>query len=700
MALLATSCSSEAPFYSEEAGEGCLRMSVALDNSTRAYEALEYSTLRIYSDEGLIRKYSPVTDCPDNLYLAAGGYRAIVEAGDGSEATWTNKSYCGEQEFTITPKQTTTIEVVCTLINSAVRIVYDETVPAKFQEGAATYVSARDTFSKTEAENNSVPTLKYELSETRNGYFLLPEDVTKLSWGFYGTLAGDGSAVEMTSTKNNQEIVPQAGYLYTLTFKYSDTPGGSMALTVKVEEEPIASYEDSFLFSPEPTISGDGFSTANVVAYTGGDLSFTVASVNRLTDLSITAEGTTYLVMASGMVADGSADGIAYMATDDYNGVVTLSADFFAKLDSGIRSVSFVAADESAGEGKTTARIAIQGLAGAECDLWANTASLQAVITDASVTDVSVRYRRQGDSAWTTVPASLSENYTYVASVTPVWAESTNDEGFAVYSLTDGIRANNTYEYQLVIAGTGQGTVQSFSTATEQVIPYGDMESSDLTCFTQDNSAAKYWGSGNNSMTPSLCTQSSFSGMGGSHCALLTATSTFGFMAAGNLFLGTFNRPGMNGYVDFGHSYEWEARPVAMKLKLHATIGTVNINKHSGPLATGDQDKGQVFVAVIDWDTPHRVQSGTAAPEGIWSPAGGADVVAEGKVIGYGIYEVGSTAGDSMEEVTVPIVYYDTTAKPSKTYTLTIACSTSAYGDYMDGCDENTMYVDDFEWVY
>lgn len=37
---------------------------------------------------------------------------------------------------------------------------------------------------------------------------------------------------------------------------------------------------------------------------------------------------------------------------------------------------------------------------------------------------------------------------------------------------------------------------------------------------------------------------------------------------------------------------------------------------------------------------------------------------------------------------------------PDGKYNIVVSCSTSAYGDYMDACTTNVMYVDDFEWVY
>ena len=53
-----------------------------------------------------------------------------------------------------------------------------------------------------------------------------------------------------------------------------------------------------------------------------------------------------------------------------------------------------------------------------------------------------------------------------------------------------------------------------------------------------------------------------------------------------------------------------------------------------------------------------------------------------------------------MVEQTIPIHWYDRENRPTGNYTIVIACSTSKYGDNMNGCTSNTLYVDDFEWVY
>lgn len=85
----------------------------------------------------------------------------------------------------------------------------------------------------------------------------------------------------------------------------------------------------------------------------------------------------------------------------------------------------------------------------------------------------------------------------------------------------------------------------------------------------------------------------------------------------------------------------------------------------------------------------------------MWSPAKGPDAVSEGKILGFGILDIDKTTGDSMVETSIPIYWYDReNGRPTGRYSLVIACTTSKYGDYMNGCDSNTMYVDDFEWAY
>lgn len=340
-----------------------------------------------------------------------------------------------------------------------------------------------------------------------------------------------------------------------------------------------------------------------------------------------------------------------------------------------------------------------------ETDLWNNTGVITAMVTEEEYPNAVIQYRVKGTDEWQeTQKGAQDESGIFTGAVAPAWTNSTNRAGIPVKRLvrTKGVYAGQTYELQLLVNGEVTETSE-YTAPAGDVIPDGNMENSGLSCFTSDNANAEFWASGNNSFAKSLCTQSTFSGMGGSHCALLKAAAPpIVGLAAGNLMAGIFYKDGLTtGVVEFGQPYVWTARPSGMKVKYHATIGIIDQAKHSGaPIGIGDHDKARIFVAIVDWSARHRVASGTGAPTGTWDPTEVTETE-EGKLIACGsIFIDKSTEGNAMTEITLPLDFYDTQARPTGKYSIIISCSTSAYGDFMVGCTTNAMSVDDFEWVY
>lgn len=356
-----------------------------------------------------------------------------------------------------------------------------------------------------------------------------------------------------------------------------------------------------------------------------------------------------------------------------------------------------------------------------DADLWANTASftLSNIPTDA--TSVSVQYKKSTETAWQT--AEITENNTK-AEIKPDWTSFTTPD-WATPNATDntvlpfqriatgtGVFAGNTYDYKLIVDGseyTGQFTTDAGNTITDGSLEswkntqqFPGSESGSLTKSYTYN----FWGSGYNSFAPNLCTRDETkSGRSGTYCAKLTATynSLASVPAPGNLFTGDFriSLSPMGGYVSFGKPYTYTARPSAVKFKYHAKIGTIDYNLHSGKIAVGDMDKARVMVCIVDWTAQQQVYAGKNAPSGTWDPEIQTSTN-NGAIIGYASKFIEeSTQGDEMVEVIVPINYYQQTEQaPKNSYNIVISCSTSAYGDYMDACTSNEMYVDDFEWVY
>ena len=361
--------------------------------------------------------------------------------------------------------------------------------------------------------------------------------------------------------------------------------------------------------------------------------------------------------------------------------------------------------DSAGAEATAISEYRLQGLLPIEktdYDLWTNSLTLRALVLDPNVTTATFGLRVK-DGEWSDAEGVNAGEGIYTATFTAQWKESVNAAGLTVHTPVagTGVFAGNSYEARAALDGETVSSAE-FQAAAGQVIPDGDMESGSLPCFGKSTSeSTTFWGSGN-AATSRLCAQSTKPGMGGSYCAKLESQPAFGLLAAGNLFSATFRFASLSGTASFGMPYQWTARPTALRLKYHATVGAVNkgtVTEEHEYIQDG-QDRSRIFAVIVDWNSRHATVAGMGSPTGVWDPAKTAET-AEGPVIAYGSLLIGETTpGDAMTTVEIPIEYYDRTTKPTGAYTLVISCTTSAYGDFKVGCLGNVMYVDDFEWVY
>lgn len=338
-----------------------------------------------------------------------------------------------------------------------------------------------------------------------------------------------------------------------------------------------------------------------------------------------------------------------------------------------------------------------------EADLWQNTGTVTALISaEEYASGAALEYRIKGDTEWQPMQESGYDAGILTATIAPEWKTETNPNGLTVYKLVPkkGLFAGHTYEFRLLVGGSEQGAPLEYTAPAGNTIPNGDMEDASMSCWTQNNKTAEFWGSGNNTFTKGLCTQASFAG---GMRAKLQATSAVGVLASGNLFTGLFQKDLITrGVVSFGQTYAWKARPRALKVQYFAEhIGPVDIDKKFGaPIGMGDQDRARIMVAIVDWNTRREVGSGTEPPTGTWDPQEAASTE-QGKIIAYGsLFIDESSTGDRMIDTELELHFYDREAKPSGLYQLVISCSTSAYGDFMTGCKSNVLYIDNFEWAY
>ena len=337
-----------------------------------------------------------------------------------------------------------------------------------------------------------------------------------------------------------------------------------------------------------------------------------------------------------------------------------------------------------------------------DANLWTNTATL--TVSNAPLANSVLEYRAVGDEGWQTAALTANENGTLTATIKATWNESQNPSNQKIYTVEPGtgVFAQKEYQYQLLVNETkaAEGTFTPANNSGDAI----PVLATGLSCFTTDNTAAAFWGSGNNSMAAKLCTFSS-------PYAYMQANEIISILAPGNLFTGTFTfvKQGIfgatsYGTVGFGQKYTYTARPTALQLNYKASFGSKICTKytHENELKEGDHDQASVMVCIINWDARHGVTSGNnGAPTGSWDPESltGLSDAEKAGLIAYGAaYPDQDAANDTL--LTIPLNYYDKDAGiPTGNYTIIISCSSSRYGDYLNG-SKNSFYVKDFQWVY
>lgn len=695
LGLAACSESNEAP--RPQSGEGRMVMHVAAPQVPDGYDPLQHLKIEVFNLKGeVVRRFDPAPTEGVELKLLAGEYRIVAEAGESGKseekgfADFTRRKYRGEKNFTLTAGETSEIEVVCKLDNVVTVVSFDESVAANFDKGYHATVADDTEYSQERVDQGRVAALRFTADGT--GYFDLLEGEHTLAWQFSGRHPQKG----LVEQRGLIEQVTQPGR-YNLSFKYSPSaPGFVECFLIRVDPD-SPEFDDTIIFNPGLTITGEGFDLHQCQEYRDEEKSFVITGTKAIGTLQLGyGEQLTDLLSAP-------TTGVRVERESDLKIKVTLTPAFFATLGAGNHTLTFHAADTAGSTATEQVLFRLRGFlrpTAADYDLWHNTLTLRYVVFDSETAPVEFGLREKGATGWQTLSASKDETGICSVTFSPEWLESKNEAGLTVYraKAATGIFARHTYE---CYGNSETEGIVEFTTDCSQEIPFHDMESPTLPAFLKDNGSSTSWASGNNNFTPSLCTQGQADG---SHVAQLNSSFYIMALASGNLFLGNFVTQGTGGSANFGQSYEWQARPQSLKVRYNAQIGTVDCTRHklngADPIPNGQPDKGRIMVAIVDWSARHSVASSLKEVKGAWDPANITEV-SEGKIIGYGsLFIEGKSEGEALQSVEIPIHYYDTRIKPSARIQLVISCAASAYGDFMNGCKSNVMRVDDFEWGY
>ena len=668
-ALLSVACNQTGEL-DMAAGEGVVSLNVNIASTRADIDPNGAFELKIYryanaekSERELVRKYTALADVPEYIWLIQDNYAVQVKVGEKELASFDTKHYIGVADFEIVAGQIASVNVNCQLFNTPVKVNYDETVAKHFTKSFYTYVCASDSFDLTDAQQGNVPTLKY--TETKTGYFILPDSCSNLSWYFCGS---DGEE-EIVSQGVIENI--EANKYYSLSFKYSKDAPGQLVISATIDYS-VDHRVDQVPFSPDPTVKSVGFSIDEPIYYTGGSYEYNVTALDNITTLVITYGEQTFDLLA------GSYNGISVVKTNAKNYTVTLSEQFFALLYGGEQTFAFRIKDASGGVGYQECVCYAAGILAIESyDLWFSTAALAAY--SYTNDNLTAGYRVAGGE-WNYVALTASEQNLYTATAT-------------------GLATATTYEYALFSNGVQVGLSRTLTTVAGAQIPESDFEA--WSTDPADNARCPgalfynlFWDTGNHataSMNLGQLTSEAKDvreGATGTYSAKMASMKAaimgIGKFAAGNLFVGRFVRiDGTGGIVEFGRDFNFNARPKAIRFWMKNNQGTINEGSH-----TSGTDLAKIYCCLTD----RKFTVNTNKSETFFSPT----IVTDG-ILASANLETTESHGE-WTLIELPITYRDDITTKPTTLVLTFTCS--GYGDYFTGSTNSWMNIDDVEFVY
>lgn len=712
VASLLSGCSRDEFQWNDQ--EGTLRLQIAMDDQvkvqTRALSAEQQAALaadcqvRIYNGEGLVRFYEGLAQVPQEIQLKAGDYRLHVTAGDSVAASFDKRFFRVDEMMKVEAQTVTPVQAICRMRNTLVQAHFDASLDEALKDYQVTVATAAGSLVFTPDNASAI------------GYYMLAAEGSELKWHFAGTTIADAPfATEGVVTANPMT-------LYQLNFKYApagsvDQDGGGR-LKLEVETTPIEENTSEVEYYQRPTITainanGDLFDPAQGYVTEVGNLTemgFCIASSSPLTNVQLSCAQFSSLGLPANefdlvSMNDLECEELAQKGlsiqtkSNAVTGQGTMKVLFGGSLlqqmtaQEGNYEVTIYAKDQQQKERSATLRIIVSNATimteeAPVASIWSSKAELRGSLNRETSEEVSFRYRREGTTEWSSIPAVR--------------------EGSNLSAQLTGLTPGTTYQYQAMVGSEASQVTCQFTTEKALQMENGGFEywsqPSNALLLYDATQQQMYWDSGNHgsaTMKKNITVNDTEFVHGGTYSAKLSSQFVgigfIGKFAAGNAFVGKYLKTdGTDGVLGLGRPFE--SRPKALKGYIRYRPGEVNYTSNEVPqLVEGEKDKGQIYIAIGDW--AGETYDGESWPVVIKTKASERQLFQpdDPGVIAYGEQTWESdTEGDGLVEFTIPLNYRDLTRKPTH---ILVVCSASKYGDYFAG-GNSTMWIDDFSLVY
>lgn len=693
------------------AGEqGTLQLSVGMSDkitvASRTLSSEEQTQLeqackvRIYNETSLVRKYEGTDNVPSSIPLMSGTYSVRVTAGDSVAASFNQRFFEGNEEFTITKGQQSPVEVKCGIANTVLAFTWDESLKEAFEgDCQVTVTSATGELVYSSANADA------------KGYFSLPADNRKLTCKFTATKLTGGTYEQTTELTDAQPAT-----LYNMTCKYTatgqETTGGAW-LTLSVDETPLSEETTTIGIKQRPVIvckDADNIEydleqpmylatntkgTYYLIVSTSSPLKGALLQNDRFTEFGVPANSMD-LMNLGGKDASVEASGISLHAPNaimETGGTwkIQFSEELIAKMTAqeGQVTTTLTATDKNGKQRMVTWNIVVSNATVATTEaipyeIWTSKATLHGKVTGTLASTPKFQYRVKGSgSSWTTVDADLTES-TFSKEIT-------------------GLTPGTTYEYQ-AMDGTQASTVTcEFTTETAAQFPNSGFESwsGDSPMFVYGSGEEMFWDSGNvgaSTMGGNVTTPDETYKHGGKYSAKLKSQTIVTQFAAGNIFIGKYLKTemqGLTGHGILGFGRSFASRPKSLHGYIRYESGVVD--KGGDKISNGEQDKGIIYIALTSgegesYDDGTQWSCIVRTKNQKYFDKNADNIVAYGEKI----WET-STEGDGMIEFTIPLDYRKLDVLPNR---IVLVAAASQFGDYFQGSNNSTMWLDDMELIY
>ncbi len=707
---LASSCSDEQTFGS---GQGKVLISTTINSdmtvvSRSLADELSGSTrIWISSKSGLVRRYDNLADLPtEPIDLHSGSYVAEGWAGDSVPASWDQRWFKAYVPFTVNDNATTNVDLALKIANVAVSVRYDDAVSEVLHNCVMTvgHTGGELVF---DAENGA-----------RRGYFMMPSASRDLNYKLTAEQP-NGTPFEFGDVIHDAKAATE----YVLHVKYvadnSEIGGGYF--TIVVDEHEIEVKKEVSVVAP-PSFTGYGFDLNRTVSGSKGTIgrrTIYVTSASQITTFEIDG-GESFTSIIGGpdvelfhmqqSVKDAlEAGGINFVNTydaDTDNTIFQLNfePEFTDALNDGTYTFTMKATDREGRVGTATltilvsdATISTEALAADDMGIYTNRATVSATINKPGAAEYGFKYRKAGASEWQSVTAT-PQGDTYSVELT-------------------GLEAGTAYEYAAYADDFVAATMRFTTEAAAQIPNAGfeDWDTSTSTYLIHAPGGEMYWDSGNHGATTmpgasSITTPDGDLKHSGNYSAKLyskfVGISIIGKFAAGNIFAGQYlNTDGTDGILGWGRPFASRPSAVRMWVKYTPGIAVDKKGANDSYIPAGQPDKGIIYMALTDgttdsyefkentyvWPFVIRTKNSSTDPRRLFDKN-------EERVIAYGehVFET-ATEGDGLVEITIPLDYFRTDARPSN---LIFVGSASRYGDFFSGGEGSTLWIDDIELIY